>query len=58
MVSADGHRIEPILLQRSLRRPPRAALRITFRGFYVADVETVHEVAELVDLAVLEPVSW
>ena len=24
----------------------------------LADVDTVHEVAELVDLATLEPVSW
>jgi hypothetical protein len=58
MVSADGYRVEPILVQRSLRRPPRAALRITWRGYLVRDCTTVHEVAELVDLASLEPASW
>ncbi len=58
MVSADGYRVEPILIQRSLRRPPRPALRITWRGYHVADCETVHEVSEHVDLEALEPVSW
>lgn len=58
MVTADGHRVEPVLLQRSLRRPPRPALRITFRGYFVADVHTVSEVAEYVDLASLEDASW
>ena len=50
MVSADGYRVEPILVQRSLRRPPRAALRITWRGYFMADCATVTEVAEHVDL--------
>jgi hypothetical protein len=58
MVSADGYRVEPILVQRSLRKPPRPALRITWRGYYVADCSTVHEVTEHVDLATLEPASW
>ena len=58
MVSADGYRVEPVLVQRSLRRPPRPALRITFRKYHIADVETAHEVIEYVDLASLEPVSW
>jgi hypothetical protein len=57
MVSADGYRVEPILVQRSLRRPARAALRITWRGYFVADVHTVAEVGEHVDLASLEPVT-
>ena len=58
MVSADGFRVEPILVQRSLRRPPRPALRITFRKYHIADVETVYEVGEYLDLATLEPVMW
>ena len=57
MVSADGYRVESILVQRSLRRP-RAALRITWRGYFVADCATAHEVGEHVDLTLLEPVSW
>jgi hypothetical protein len=54
MVSADGYRIEPILAQRSLRRPPRPALRVTWRGYFLADCATVAEVAALVDLATLD----
>jgi hypothetical protein len=37
MVGADGYRVEQILVQRSLRRPPRPALRITWRGRRIAD---------------------
>jgi hypothetical protein len=58
MVSAHGYRVEPILVQRSLRRPPQPALRITWRGYHIADCATVYEVGEHVDLASLEPVSW
>ena len=58
MVSADGYRVEPILVQRSLHRPPRPMLRITWRGYHIADCSAVHEVSEHVDLATLEPVSW
>ena len=54
MVSADGHRIELVLLQKSLRRPPRPALRVTWRGYFLADCTTVAEVAGLVDLATLD----
>jgi hypothetical protein len=54
MVSADGYRIEPILAQRSLRRPPRPALRVTWRGYFLADCPTVAEVAALVGLATLD----
>ena len=57
MVSGDGYRVEPILEQRSLRRPPRAALRITSRGTWIADCATVYEVEQHVDLATLEPMS-
>jgi hypothetical protein len=42
-------------MQRSLHHPPRPALRITWRGYHIADVRTVHEVAQHVDLAELEP---
>ncbi len=54
MVRGDGYRVEPILVQRSLRRSPRPALRITWRGYHVADCTSVHEVAAVVDLAELE----
>ena len=57
MVSGDGHRVEQILLQRSLRRPPRAYLRITWRGWFVADVPSVAEVSQHVDLASLAPLE-
>jgi hypothetical protein len=43
-----------ILLQRSLRRPPRQYLRVTWRGYFVADCASVAEVARHVDLAALE----
>jgi hypothetical protein len=33
-------------------------LRITWRGYFVADCATAHEVGEHVDLTFLEPVSW
>jgi hypothetical protein len=32
MVSPDGYRVERILVQRSLRRPPPLHLRVTWRG--------------------------
>ena len=57
MVSADGFRVEQIVVQRSLRRPPRPALRITWRGYFVADCSTVLEVGQHVALETLEPVS-
>jgi hypothetical protein len=56
MVSADGYRIEAILVQRSLHQPPRQCLRVTWRGIWIADCATVYEVSEHVDLATLEPV--
>jgi hypothetical protein len=54
MVSADGYRVEPILVQRSLRRPPRPFLGVTWRGRWIADCATVYEVSEHVDLATLD----
>ena len=53
MVSADGYRVERILLQRSLRRPPRAYLRVTWRGRWIADCASPAQVAKHVDLASL-----
>jgi hypothetical protein len=62
VISPDGYRVERILMQRSLRRPPRPYLRVTWRGYWIADCRTVAEVARLVDLATLaeDPakVSW
>jgi len=41
MVSANGFRVEAILVQRSLRRPARPRLRVTWLGRLVADCATV-----------------
>ena len=53
MASADGHRVELIEVQLSLRRPPRPYLRVTWRGYHVADCSSVAEVAAYVELASL-----
>jgi hypothetical protein len=50
MVSADGYRVEAILVQRSLRRPARPYLRVTWRGRLIANCATVAEVAQHVEL--------
>ena len=55
MVSPDGYRLEPIMVQRSLSRPTRQMLRVRRGTYLVADCRTVAEVAELVDLALLVP---
>jgi hypothetical protein len=55
MVSPDGHRVERVLVQRSLRRPPKAYLRVRHGSYFVVDCATVAEVAQPVDLASLEP---
>lgn len=57
MVSPDGHRIEQVLVQRSLSRPPKPYLRVRHGVYFVADCTTVDEVAQLVDLASLVPES-
>jgi len=57
MVSPDGYRVERILVQRSLRRPPRPHLRVTWRGHWIADCRTAAEVARYVDLATLSDES-
>jgi hypothetical protein len=55
MVSPDGHRVEQVLVQWSLSRPPRAMLRVRHGTYYVADCSTVEEVAQYVDPASLVP---
>ena len=56
MISPDGHRVEQVLVQRSLSRPPKPYLRVRRGTYFVADCATVEEVAQLVDLASCEPV--
>jgi hypothetical protein len=53
MISPDGYRVEQIVVQRSLRRPPRPYLRVTWRGHWVADCRSVAEVARYVDVSTL-----
>ena len=55
LVSPDGHRVERILVQRSLSRPPQEMLRVKHGTYLVADCATIAEVAQLVDLASLVP---
>jgi hypothetical protein len=55
MVSSEGHRVEQVLVQRSLTRPPKAYLRVRRDTYFVQDCVTVEEVARLVDLAILVP---
>lgn len=55
MVSPSGHRVEQVLVQRSLSRPPRPMLRVEHGSYYLADCATVAEVARYVDLATLVP---
>jgi hypothetical protein len=53
MVNPDGYRVERILLQRSLRRPPRPYLRVARRGQWIADCASVTQVGRYVDLSTL-----
>ena len=53
MVSPHGHRIEQVLVQRSLTTPPTPYLRVRRCGYFMADCAGVQEVARLVDLATL-----
>ena len=49
LVSADGWRVERVSLRSGVR------LRVTCRGFFVADCLSAAAVAEHVDLATLVP---
>jgi hypothetical protein len=56
LVSDDGvWRVEPVVLQKDLRRPPRTYLRVTWMGSYRGGFATVAELARLVPLAELRP---
>jgi hypothetical protein len=54
-ISPDGHRVEQVLVQRSLSRPAKPYLRVHRGTYFLADCATVEEVARLVDLAILVP---
>jgi hypothetical protein len=53
MINSDGYRVERVVIQRSLRRPPRPYLRVTWRGQFIADCRSVAEVARYVDVSTL-----
>jgi hypothetical protein len=55
LVGPDGVRVERILVQRYLDRPPQEMLRVRRGSYLVADCSSVAEVARLVDLATLVP---
>lgn len=55
LVSSDGHRVERIIVRRTLDGPAREMLRVRHGTHFVADCRTVAEVAALVDLAPLVP---
>ena len=55
LVSPDGHRVERIMVRKTLNGPAREMLRVKHGTYFVADCRTVAEVAELVDLATLVP---
>lgn len=54
-MTLDGWRVEPVLVQRALTRPPRQMLRVRRGSYFVADCASVAEVAQHVDLASLVP---
>ena len=49
MVSPEGHRVEQILVQRHLDRPPKPMLRVRFGSYAVADCATVAKVRDTED---------
>ena len=55
MVSPDGWRVDPVIVQTSLARPDRPMLRVKHRPYLVADGHTVTELSQHVDLATLVP---
>jgi hypothetical protein len=52
-VGPDGHRVEQVMVQRSLSRLPKLYLRVRRGTYFIQDCATVEEVAQLVDLATL-----
>jgi hypothetical protein len=55
LIGPDGVRVERILMQRHLDRPPLKMLPVRRGTYLVADCATVAEVAQHVDLATLVP---
>jgi len=55
LVAPDGHRVERILVQRSLGRPAREMLRVKHGTYLVSNCANVAEVAQHVDLPSLVP---
>jgi hypothetical protein len=52
-VAPDGTLVEPIKLQRNLRRPPVELYKVTRRGYLIAYCRTLGDLARYVDLASL-----
>jgi len=55
MVTPDGWRVEPVIVQVSLARPGGQMLRVKRGPYWVADCRSVDEVAMHVDLAAPVP---
>jgi hypothetical protein len=55
MVTPDGWRGEPVVVQVSLARPGRQLLRVKRGPYFIADCQSIDEVAQHVDLASLVP---
>ena len=55
MVTPDGWRIEPVVVQVSLARRGRQMLRVKRGRYCIADCRSAAEVASHVDLAELVP---
>jgi hypothetical protein len=55
MVTADGWRVETVVVQVSLARPGQQMLRVKRGPYWVADCRSIDEVAQHVDLAALVP---
>jgi hypothetical protein len=51
LVGPDGVRVEQVVVQRDLRRPPKTYLRVTHLGYWQADCSSPAEVGKHVDLA-------
>jgi hypothetical protein len=55
LICPDGHRMEQVLVHRSLAAAPKPYLRVRHGTYFVHDCATVEEVAQLVDLATQVP---